>query len=105
RYTVARDLRDARSDYSLMVYGEVGKFLGKGDREGALEHFKAEFAPVKSKLIQSYQDYMKDGQMDIREESNIDGQFRFVSELLGIADMIDTVYAEKETNDLYRVLQ
>ncbi|SMC78992.1 glycosyltransferase family 117 protein [Moheibacter sediminis] len=105
RYTVARDLNDARSDYSLMVYGEVGKFLEKGDKANALKVFQAEFAPVKAKLIQSYKEYMKDGNMDVREESNIDGQFKFVSELMGIADMIDTAYATKETNDLYKMLE
>lgn len=105
RYTVGRDLSDARSDYSLMVYGEVGKYLEKGEKANALKHFKTEFEPIKTKLIQSYQEYMKDGTMDVREESNIDGQFRFVSELMGIADMIDTAYATKETNDLYRILE
>lgn len=104
RYTVARDLNDARSDYALMVYGEVGKYLEKGDKENALKVFQSEFSPVKAKLIQSYNEYMKDGNMDMREESNIDGQFKFVSELLGIADMIDTAYATKESNDLYKLL-
>lgn len=104
RYTVARDLRDARSDYSLLVYGEVGRFLKKGQRENALRLFKSEFSPVREKLIRSYQEYTKDGNLDRREESNIDGQFRFVSELLGIAEMIDSVYAEKETNELYQML-
>lgn len=105
RYTVSRDLSDARSDYSLMVYGEVSKFLTKGDKQSALKLFKTEFAPVKTKLIQSYQQYMKDGQMDVREESNIDGQFRFVSELLGIADMIDSTYSKAESDNLYKILQ
>lgn len=104
RYTVARDLRDARSDYSLLVYGEVGRFLQQGNSENALKLFRSEFTPVKEKLIQSYQQYMSDGNMDRREEANIDGQFRFVSELLGIAEMIDSAYAEKETNDLYKLL-
>lgn len=104
RYTVSRDLSDARSDFSLMVYGEVGKFLGKGDKENALKVFKSEFTPIKAKLIQSYQEYMKDGNMDRQEEANMDGQFRFVSELLGIADMIDSAYAEQETDDLYKML-
>src|SRR5690606_7350064 len=104
RYTVSRDLRDTRSDYSLLVYGEVGRFLNKGDTGNALKLFQSEFSPVKTKLVQSYQEYMKDGNLDRREEANIDGQFRFVSELLGIAELIDSAYAEKETNDLYKML-
>lgn len=105
RYSVSKDLSDARSDYSLMVYGEVGRYLQSGNKEKAMKLFKSEFSPVKNKLVQSYKQYMKDGNMDKREEAIIDGQFRFVSELLGIADMIDTVYAKGETNDLYKMLE
>ncbi len=104
RYTVSADLSDARSDYSLMVYGRVGELLGKKDTAGAMKFFQSEFKPVRDKLIQSYQQYNKDGNVDVREQNNIDGQFKFVSELLGIADLIDTTYAEKETNELYKIL-
>ena len=104
RYTVAADLRDARSDYSLMVYGRIDDLINKKDTAGALKFFNTEFKPVRDKLIQSYQQYNKDGNMDVREQNNIDGQFKFVSELLGIAELIDTTYAKKETEELYKIL-
>src|SRR5690606_15321744 len=104
RYTVARDLADTRSDYSLMVYGRVTELMQRADTAAALEFFRQEYNPVREKLIQSYQEFNRDGNMDIREQNNIDGQFRFISELLGIADMIDTVYAENESRELYQIL-
>lgn len=104
RYTVSRDLSDARSDYSLMVYGRVAELLKKNDTAGALQFFNTEFKPVRDKLIESYQQFNRDGNVDVREQNNIDGQFKFVSELLGIADMIDSTYAERETNELYNIL-
>lgn len=104
RYTISNQLSDARSDYSLMLYGEVKNHLEKKDTGTALKIFQKEFDPVKNKLIESYMQYNKDGNVDLREQNNIDGQFRFISELLGIADMIDSAYAEKQTNELYEVL-
>lgn len=104
RYTVAGDLADARSDYSLLVYGQVSSLLEKGDTAAALDLFKKEYQPIRKKLVDSYQVYNKDGNMNVREQRNIDGQFRFISELLGIADMIDTVYAENESRELYQIL-
>jgi len=104
RYTVAGQLSDARSDYSLMLYDEVSGYLERGDSAAALEIFKEVFTPVRNKLIESYKNYSKDGKVDLREQSNIDGQFKFVSELLGIADMIDSTYAGRQTNELYEVL-
>ncbi len=104
RYTVSSDLRDARSDYSLMVYGRIDDLIHKNDTAGALKFFQSEFRPVRDKLIQSYQQYNKDSNMDVREQNNIDGQFKFVSELLGIAELIDSTYAKKETEELYKIL-
>ena len=104
RYTVSGDMNNARSDYSLMVYGRINELLNKKDTAGAMKFFQKEFKPVRDKLIQSYQTYNKDGNLDVREQNNIDGQFRFVSEFLGIAELIDTTYAKKETNELYNIL-
>ena len=63
-----------------------------------------EFKPIREKLIQSYQGYKTDGIVDVREQRNIDNQFRFVSELLGVADMIDTVYANRQSDEIYEIL-
>ncbi|MET3730872.1 DUF2723 domain-containing protein [Moheibacter stercoris] len=104
RYTVGKQLADARSDYAIMVYGEVTALLQAGNKEGAMKVFESEFKPIKEKLVQTYKAHNKDGNIDVKEQNNIDGQFRFVSELLGIADMIDSTYAERETNNLYDIL-
>lgn len=104
RYTVSADLADTRSDYSMMIYEQVRALLDKNDKEAAMALFKKEFEPIRKKLIKSYQSYKTDGLLDTREQRNIDNQFRFVSELLGVADMIDTVYAEKESNELLDIL-
>lgn len=102
RYTVASELSEARSDYSIMVYGQVAALLEKADTAAALKLFDAEFQPVREKLIQTYQRF-KQEEAEI-DQRNIDGQISFISELLGIADMIDTVYAEKQTEDIYTIL-
>lgn len=104
RYTVSADFNDARSDYSLMVYDEIKSYLEKADTATALTVFKKEFEPVREKLVVAYKSYDQDGQVDRFEQSKIDGQFKFVSELLGIADMIDTAYAKKQSDDLYKLL-
>src|SRR5690606_1531980 len=104
KYTVSNDLSDTRSDVSLMVYGEINYYLEKKDTIKALEIFKTEFEPVKKNLIADYRSYNKDGRMDVNEQNKIDGQFKYISELLGIADMIDTAYAEQQTNELYQIL-
>lgn len=102
RYTVGSELSEARSDYALMVYGQVAALLEKSDTAAALKLFDAEFQPVREKLIQSYQQ-MKQNNPEVSQR-NIDGQISFISELLGIADMIDTVYAEKQTDEIYTIL-
>lgn len=104
RYTVSADLADTRSDYSLMVYERVRFYLDKGQKDKALDLFREEFDPVREKLIQSYQTFKQDGDIDVREQRNIDNQFKFVSELLGVADMIDSTYAEKQSDELYNIL-
>ena len=104
RYTISSDLSSARSDYSIMIYGQVKTYLEKTDTTAAMKFFQSEFAPVRNNLIQSYQTFKSDGEIDLREQSNIDGQFRFISELLGIADLIDSTYAENQTDELYRIL-
>ena len=55
-------------------------------------------------MIQSYKLFQSDGEIDLREQGNIDGQFKFISELLGIADIIDSTYAENQTDELYKIL-
>jgi len=104
RYTVSGDLSEARSDYSMMIYEQVRAYLDAGQKDTALKLFQNEFKPIREKLIQSYQGYKTDGIVDVREQRNIDGQFRFVSELLGVADMIDTVYANKQSDEIYEIL-
>lgn len=104
RYTVGPDLVDTRSDYSLMVYGQVNVFLEKEDTVSALNLFKEEFAPIRQKFIDTYNSYAGDGDLTIGERRNIENQFNFIQELLGIADLIDTVYAENQSEELYNIL-
>src|SRR5690606_34626278 len=47
KYSVAGLLADARSDYAIMVYGEVTSLLQKGDKANALKVFDKEFTPIK----------------------------------------------------------
>lgn len=103
RYTVSGDLADTRSDYSLLIYDQVKYYLDRKENDKALKLFEAEFKPVREKLIQSYTQYKGDG-VDAREQRNIDNQFKFVSELLGVADMIDSTYAEKQSTEIYDIL-
>lgn len=93
RYGVSADLVEARSDYSLLIYGQVTGLLEKSDTAAALKLFQTEYKPVRESLVADY-----------KLGNNIDGQFRFVSELLGIADMIDSTYAERESTELYNIL-
>lgn len=104
RYSYTNELAEARSDYSLLIYGEISGLLQKSDTTAALQLFQKEFGPVRELLIKDYQAAAKDGSIDLREQNNIDGQFKFVSELLSIADMIDSTYAEKESDNLYKIL-
>ncbi|MDD3457900.1 MAG: hypothetical protein PHO74_00225 [Weeksellaceae bacterium] len=104
KYTVSNDLSEARGDYSMMVYEQVRYYLDNEDKEAALKLFRSEFEPIREKLIESYLNFREDGLVDVREQRNIDNQFRFVSELLGVADMIDTAYAEKQSNELVEIL-
>lgn len=104
RYTVASELSDARSDYSIMVYGQVNSLLEKSDTAQALKVFTKEFNPIKQKFIESYQKATVNGEPSLSEKRIIDGQINFISELLGIADMIDTIYAEKQTEEIYNLL-
>lgn len=104
RYTIASDLSNARSDYSLLIYGQVNTLLEENDSTAALELFKNEFTPIREKFIQAYQTYASDGDIDTREQRNVESQLRFVSELLTIADMIDSTYAEQQNDEIYRIL-
>ena len=104
RYTVSGDLADTRSDYSLMVFDQVKSHLEKSDTQSAFNYFKTEFEPQREKLIQTYQKFKTDGSIDSREQRNVDNQLRFVSELLGIADMIDSVYAERQSDEIFEIL-
>lgn len=104
RYTVASELSDARSDYSIMVYGQVNALLEKSDTAAAKKLFQSEFEPIREKLIQDYQAVNAAGEPSLSEQRRIDGQVSFISELLGIADLIDTVYAERQTEEIYEIL-
>lgn len=104
RYTISSDLINARSDYSMLIYGQVNTLLEKNDTTAALELFKKEFNPIREKFIYSYQNYKSDGSLNIGEQRNVESQLRFVSELLTIADMIDSVYAENQNEEIYQIL-
>lgn len=104
QYTIASEWADARSDYSMMVYDRVKIYLDKDDKEGALEIFKSEYDPVRNKLIDLFNQYNKGEPLSVNQERIMEKQFTFLSELLSVADMIDTVYAERESEELYNIL-
>lgn len=104
RYTVSSDLSNARSDYSIMVFGKVNYLLKNSKKAEALKEFEKEFLPIKNNFIQNYKKFNQDGDIDPIEKHNLESQFKFMSELLGVADLIDTVYAEKQSDELYNIL-
>lgn len=104
RYTITTDLSEARNDLSLMLYDQVNYYLSISDTATAMNLFKTTFEPVREKMIQDYQIYNKDGVYSVMEQNYVNSQLRFVSELLGIGNMIDSVYADQQSDEIYRIL-
>ena len=104
RNTVSRDVASAKSDLMMALFNEVSAISDKGEKDKALARFEKDYGPLKAEFEAMYQEVIADGKVDQNEETRLMNQLNFLNDLIGVAAEVDTIYAKKQQDILYKIV-
>jgi len=104
RNTVASDIASAKNDLMMALFNEVSAIAERGDKQKALALFEKDFAPLKNQFQELYNSVIADGQVDANEERKLMNQLNFLNDLIGVSAEVDTIYAKKQQDILYKIV-
>ena len=104
RNTVANDVASAKQDLMMALFNEVSALSEKGEKEKALKLFEEGYAPFMKKFEEMYKQVIADGNVEANEEARLMNQLNFLNDLIGVAAEVDTIYARKKQDYLYKMI-
>ena len=104
RATVQVDLASAKNDLMLALYNEVAATAEKGDKQKAIQLFEKAYEPYRKQFESLYKEIIADGKVDKNDEVRLTNQLNFLNEFIGVAAEVDTIYAKKQQDILYKIV-
>ena len=104
RNTVAGDVAAAKNDLMMALFNEVTAIAERGDKQKALALFEKDYAPFKKQFEDLYKSVIADGKVDPNEERKLMNQLNFLNDLIGVSAEVDTIYAKKQQDILYKIV-
>lgn len=103
-YSIGSDIAAAKNDLMMALYNEASALGARGEKEKALKIFEQGYIPMLKKFETLYNEVIADGKVDEADQARIMNQFNYLDEMIGVAAEIDTIYAKKQQDILYKMV-
>ena len=70
----------------------------------AIQLFEKAYEPYRKQFETLYQEIIADGKVDKNDEVRLTNQINFLNEFIGVVAEVDTIYAKKQQDILYKIV-